>query len=159
MKTEKEIKKRIKVLIQRHMAKYFRQNLKICPENCKHYKLCEGKNDVFELTNEYGKRKIEVKDASVGVCGKDLNEMHICHLEEDAQACFNGIYKDRTFTPKFSKKELSDMFYEVLDNKVKLKEEFPDLYNLEWILIDSENKLSWWSRLKLWVKKLIFLTK
>jgi len=167
MKTEKDIKRRIKILIQRHLDKFYKKFLKVQPTNCVHYIEFETKNDEFTKTGKNGERKIVIQNETIGLCHKNFpcknksydqeaGEMHICHLEEDAQACFNGAYKDRVFTPKFSKKELKDSFFKLLNNKDKLKKVYPDVYNLEWAML---GQVSNWERFKGWIKEKVFLMK
>jgi len=147
MRSSKDVKKRIKILIMRHLDKIYKKNFKICSENCKYNQKIDYDNEKIEHQDKLGKRKILVRSDSVRVCNfNNIQELHICHDEVDAQKCFNGCFKDRSFKFQYSRSELKEVFFKLLKNKDILNKKYPDIYNLEWVLMNERSSL--WSKIK-----------
>ena len=132
MRDEADVRKRLATLKERRLKRLFRSRLKRRPCNC-HF----NREHTFQKEGE----KVTVRLCMAGIERPDW-DVDICDTNEQARNC-------PIFLLKQNRQEIEAEFEERLHEPEWLRENYPNIYTLAWVLGDVEAEYTLWQRLRL----------
>lgn len=136
MKSEEEIRKRVRDLKFRYLRRILRKDLKRRPHNC-------------TFNREHTVQGTDGQDITVRLCmlgSEDPTwDIDICDTPKQAVCC-------PAYLPRRNRDDIEAEFEANLADPEWMRENHRDLYTLTWVLDTTETEYTWWQRLWLfWI--------
>jgi hypothetical protein len=140
MKDEKEVQQKLEQVKQKYFEIEYKKKFSCSPENCVH------------------NYRHEDEDGEIGLCmlGADSPEEwagNVCDDEETAKKC-------PFFELKHDRDRLRTQFFERLERRDVLVDQYKDIAALKWVLEQRQFvDFTWWSRFQLYMLRLFLSIK
>ncbi len=166
MKSSNQISRRIQKLRFSYMKKYVKEGLHKHPHNCQYNHVL--RSDSRSLKSRFSNSNIAPRKQVTLLVLKEENSVRVCTYGLDSKE-WNGTICDSDsqsqgcpyFKPVRSESDLESDFYEKSKDDSYVKENYPDVAALQWVLERRfYDKISdWFLRFPQWIKNLFYKEK